>query len=409
MQERQEKPGFVKIVFDYPFDLGLPNVYFPVIVREEDLVSLIKVERREGVIIYDKGKVLRDEEVDGKRKIHLKDISSQLDPTTEVVATGKNGHPVFHYEAGRSGKTSYPWNYCEVSVVFPINDVYSAWSRRDNHEFINGMTIKLFNRLLVYYRHVSNDVHNKLQAADDDLSFYTTIYISEFTSEEQKMPTLALLLPNLIEKREFKPFPMHGASTGVPLVKASISAPLMLNGLKQEMSPEQVQAFAYGSGGAYEVHIFNEILLAALERHAMDKDYRMTITEFDTAVEMTVMYYLIYFLIREGKNRQEVLDLFDDTIKASRDLPNGYLTTRQRMKRLNELFNKYREARNMSPVDIVNSEEFRNWNNDVRKKRNAGVHRWEHFSKADAEKAFHSAQTFIRYLQKIGDEIKQPA
>jgi len=409
-QNPLERPGFVKVVFDYPFHLGLPDAYFPVAIKEEDLYALIKIEPREGAQIYDKGKVLRDEEMGGKRQIGLKDTEDPDKRTMEIVATGENNQPLFHYVAGRNGRALYPWHYCQVEVIFPVNDIYSAWSLPKNSDFIGTMTARLFNRLLVHYRHASNDVHNKLQSEDNDLSFYTTIYISEFSQSEKEQSTVLLLRPSEMEKRTFVPFPMQGDATSpeiVPLVKASVAAPLMTNAYKKEMAPEKTVTFMHGSGGMYEVKIFNEILLAGLERIAMDKDYRVAITEFDTAVEMAVMYYLITLLIKEGKTDQEISQLLDETLKSSRDLAaqgKGYLSTGQRISRLGELFDKYRAEKNLPRTSLF-SAEHATWNTEVRKKRNASVHMWQHFKKEDAEKAFHAAQSYIRFIQKIGDEI----
>ena len=405
----REHPGFIKVVFDYPFHLGLPRAYFPVRIKEEDVFGLIKIEPREGVQVYDKKKVLREDKIEGKKQIILQDIQDPDNTTMEMVGTGENGYPLFHYVAGRSGRASYPWHYCQVEVIFPVNDVYSAWLTPKNSDFIGVTTAKLFNKLLVHYRNVSNDVLNKLQAEDNDLSFYTTLYISEFSSEEKRQSTIVLLQPNKVKKRTFVPFPMQGSvasKNSVPLVKASIAAPLMTNTQKKEMEPEKIVAFIQGSGGIYDVKIFNQILLAGLERIVMDKDYRIAITEFDTAVEMAVMYYLIIFLIKGGKNNEEINDLFDETLQTSRDMgPNGYLSTRNRMTRLSEFFGNYRLAKSLKSIDIFDTDEYRNWIKDVRKKRNESVHMWEHFKKPDAEAAFYAAQKYIRFIQKIGDEL----
>lgn len=402
-------PGFIKVVFDYPYSLGVPSTFYPSAMKAENLFSLIKVETREGVQIYDKGKILRDNESDGKGVVvSEKKDSSRIN--SEIVGTALNGNPAFHHVVGRDGLSEYPWYFCEVQVLFPVNDVYSAWSNAENQEFILKTTAKLFNRFLLHYRHVSNDVHNRLLGENGDLTFYTKIYISNLSAEERGVPTLSLLSPQKIEERVFVPYPMLGDNTPqdtVPLVRAKMTSPMMNNGEKELIKPEIAALLIKGSGGVYDIKIFNEVLLSGLERFAMDDDYRVAIIEFDTAVEMAVMYYLHLLLKKEGMTQQQIEDLFDDTNEQSQDMERkrkGYLSTGSRIKRLNELNTKYLGIKNM-PLESIYGSKYNEWQSDVRKKRNASVHAWERFEKEDAEKAFIAAQKFVRHIQGIGDKL----
>ncbi len=175
---------------------------------------------------------------------------------------------------------------------------------------------------------------------------------------------------------------------------------------KDEIGKDKALIFLRSLALPANIPVFNEVLLSSMERLVMDKDARMTIVDLDTAVEMTIAHYLFGFLIEQGKTLKEVTELFDDEIDASRELgKNGYLTTMNRLARLEEFFNQKLKVVAKPPLLVKESQEYKDWNKLVRKKRNAGVHAWEQFDEASAKESFAAAQKFIRYLQKIGDEL----
>ncbi len=45
------RPGFVKIVFDYPFHIGVPDGFYPVAVGAEE-VGLVQILSKEGKIRF---------------------------------------------------------------------------------------------------------------------------------------------------------------------------------------------------------------------------------------------------------------------------------------------------------------------------------------------------------------------
>jgi ribosomal protein L3 len=98
-----------------------------------------------------------------------------------------------------------------------------------------------------------------------------------------------------------------------------------------------------------------------------------------------------------GALNMTLIDCAENTVSLVRE-------TGQRISRLRELFDKYRAEKKLPRVSLF-SAKHATWNTEVRKKRNASVHMWQHFKKADAEKAFHAAQSYIRFIEKIGDEI----
>ena len=367
-----EEPGLIKIVFDYPFHLGLPSVYVPVALDEEEHIALVKVRGREGVQIYDKTKLLRRAE---NNDVVLEDIPEAAESRNmQVVGTGENDQPAFHYVVGDFGKASYPWHYTTVEVVFSVSDVNSAWSHPKNAEFVNKMTREFFNKLLLAYRHVSGEIFNKYLSEANDLSMSRRIYISPYTEEENRVATLDLLTPAKVEARVFRPFPMRGAQStedDIPLVQANIASPLSMNAQKKEIPPEKVVELMRASANVQKVTIFNEVFLSAMERLGMDKDYRMAIIEMDTAVEMTVMHYLFRFLSKAGKKPDEIAELFDEENQAARDLrEKGYLTVTNRIRRLEDFINTERTKKGQPVLNIFSTQEFKNWKVDVRKKRN---------------------------------------
>jgi len=85
-----------------------------------------------------------------------------------------------------------------------------------------------------------------------------------------------------------------------------------------------------------------------------------------------------------------------------------YLTTNSKIRRLEENINALRPKKQLPPIKLHDTDEYKNWKALVRKKRNAGVHQWEQFGKQDAEQALNAAQKFVRLIERIGNEtLKQ--
>jgi len=415
MEETQktiiEKPGLVKIVFDYPFHIGLPDFYYPVKIDDGKEIGMIKTESREGVQILDKNQVLRkiteEEKNKGPKLVSLNKDEKRF----EIVGYGENDHPLFFYEAGEYGRAIYPWHYSRAEIIFPVNHIYATWANPENSKYIIDLSNKFFNRLLDSYRHISNDIYNKyLSSEKNDFVQYRAIYISEYTEEEKHKLIIDILKPEYLEKRKFIPYPMRGNQSlpeDFPLVQASISSPLMMNAKKPEIDGKKMINLLIGKGGLIKgPEIHNKALLTGLERLGFDKDYRMAIVEFDTAVEMCMSGYITAILLNyKNMKREEVDELFDETSQKAQNLQKngkGFLTTMSRIKRLEELFN---EISGSNSVNIKNTEEFNSWNLLTRKKRNQCVHAWKDFSKKNAEDAFIAAQKFIRYVEGTASRL----
>lgn len=414
MEETQktiiEKPGLVKIVFDYPFHLGLPDFYYPVKIDDGKEVGMIKLESRGGVQILDKNQLLRKITEEGKNKGPKLESLNKAEKRFEIVGYGENDHPLFFYEAGEYGKAIYPWFYSRVEIIFSVNHIYAVWTTPENSQYIINLSNKFFNRLLDSYRHISNDIYNKyLSSEKNDFVQYRAIYISEYTEEEKQKLIIDILKPEYLEKRKFIPYPMRGNQSSpedFPLVQASISSPLMMNAKKPKIDSQKMLNLLIGKGGLIKgPEIHNKVLLTGLERLIFDKDYRMAIVEFDTAIEMCVTGYIITILLNhKNMKREEVDELFDETNIKARDLQDnrkGFLTTMSRIKRLEELFNEV----SGSSTSINGTKEFNDWNLSTRKKRNQCVHAWRDFSKKEAEDAFIAAQKFIRYIESTAGEL----
>jgi len=404
-----EKPGFIKIIFDYPFHLGVPNALFPIRLDDDkEKIALIGITAREGMQTFDKGKLIRNQPIEGKTNLKFEDAGAET-KGMEICGFGEENQPLFWVIASKHGKSVYPWFFSEIEIIFPVNHVYAAWSDPTNSKYVNNLSVQFFNKFLLAYRNASQDVFNKYLSESDDFTSYKALYISEFTEEENKKPTAELLMPGLVKQRAFKPYPMKAdmKETDIPLIQAKICPPLMTNAKKKMIKVEQVKPLLAGGAGIFSIQIFNQILLSGMERYAMDKDYRMAILEFDTAVEMAIMFFLVTALIKLGKSDQEIDKLFDEENNEAREIQRkgqGYLTTHSKIKRLDEHFAELRKKQNFSEVNIYKSQECNDWNLLVRKKRNAVVHAWEHFGEDDCKKAFDAAQKFIRFIQKIGAE-----
>ncbi len=412
-EQEKAKPGLVKVVFDYPFHLGLPDFYYPVKLDNGAELGMIKISSREGMQILDKKRILRNKIENSKTKDpELVNITTSSSKTTDIIGSDEEGRPAFYYKAGEFGKAIYPWHYSKIEVIFPVNNIYAAWSMPENSEYVVNLSNRLFNRLLDSYRHISNDIYNKyLSGVDGDFVQYRAIYISKYSESEKQKPTIEILTQKLLEARSFIPYPMRGnesTAEDFPLVQASIVSPLMMNTRKQTINHEKVLKLLTGRGGLIKgLEIHNKILLTGLERIGFDKDYRMAIVEFDTAVDVCIASYITAMLRSHKKMSESDIDeLFDETNQKARSLQNkqkGYLTTMSRITRLEELFN---EINGGSSIDVRSSQEFSGWNLLTRKKRNQCVHAWKHFVRKDAEEAFISAQKFIRYIENIGNNLK---
>lgn len=406
-----DTPGLIKVIFDYPFDVGIMDMYFPVVFSGLENMGMVKVTRLEGVQIYDKSKILREDSSGDKKEIKKLELPDGGKIKPEIVGFGKDNNPAFHHIISERGISSYPWFYCKVEVVFCVNDIKSAWSNRENSTFINNTVMELFNKFLLVYRDATTDIYNKYLNKDVDIVLYKELYVSEFSEEEKLLPITKILNNEFLANRVFKPFfnfpsDSSGNPNPFPFVQGSISTPLKNNVRKKNIEQDKALIFLQKITVPASIPIFNQVLLSSMERLVMDNDPRMTIVDLDTAVEMTIAHYLFGFLTEEGKTIEEVVNLFDDEAETSQKLGNkGYLTTTNRLNRLEEFFNKKLVLASKPAIIFKETQEWKDWHKLVRKRRNAAVHAWEQFDDTAARESFGASQKFIRYLQKVGDEL----
>ena len=119
-----DTPGLVKIVFDYSFDIGLMDMYFPVVVTSIEDMGMVKITRLEGVQTYDKGKVLREDKSNGKKKIVKIELPDDKKDKPEIVGFEKENIPAFHHVIGEKGVSSYP-----IRSICATCLVYQEWSK----------------------------------------------------------------------------------------------------------------------------------------------------------------------------------------------------------------------------------------------------------------------------------------
>lgn len=135
------------------------------------------------------------------------------------------------------------------------------------------------------------------------------------------------------------------------------------------------------------------MLLSGLERISLSADYQAAIVDFDTAVDMTVSFYLRKFLKDDGKNDQKITDLFEDC-------KSEYSTTNKRVTQLEKSLLANKLATNKEGF-LKESNECKNWRDIARKRRNDVAHAGKEFSRKEVEENFQISQKFIIFIESF--------
>lgn len=383
--------GLIKFVFDYPFDLGvLSNHYYPVLVHSQKDVALVKINRKEGIQSFDKRYVQREKI--GKNSFLEKLSFSNKIASIKVVL--KNGG-VTQTVAGEGGHVIYPWFFSEIEIVFVVDNLFCLHNDNECDEVFDRM-YSFFNKFLSAYRQIGS-VRNRFLSVDDDFSLYTLCYTSEFTEDEQKNPAESLL-KLLKEQREFVSYPMQGnkgKKDDIPLCRGRYASVSKTDVKEPVIDSSKYESFLKCLSGP-EIRPYRKMLLSGLERISLSADYQAAIVDFDTAVDMAVSFYLRKFLKDDGKNDQEITDLFED-------YKSEYATTNKRIVQLE----KYLLA-NQLPKDkdgfLKKSNECNNWHDIARKRRNDVAHAGKTFDRKEVEESFQISQKFIIFIENLCKE-----
>ncbi|EKE11524.1 MAG: hypothetical protein ACD_15C00066G0019 [uncultured bacterium] len=379
--------GLIKFVFDYPFDLGiLTGRYYPVIFSKKD-IALVKVNRREGIQSFDKRYVQR-EKIGESPFLEKLQFSEKIASTKFVL---KNGG-VTQAVAGEGGYVIYPWFFSEIEIVFVVDDIFCLHNDNECDKALDRM-YSFFNKFLSAYRQVGS-VRNRFLSADDDFSLYTLCYISEFTENEQKNPAESLL-KILKEKREFTPYPMQGDKSekdDIPLCRGRYASVSKTDVKELTIDSSKYESFLKYLSGP-EIRPYRKILLSGLERISLNYDYQAAIIDFDTAVDMAVSFHLRKFLKDNGKNDQEITDLFED-------YKSEYSTTNKRVAQLEKSLLANKLATNEEGF-LKESNECKSWRDIARKRRNDVAHSGKEFNRKEVEESFQISQKFIIFMESL--------
>jgi hypothetical protein len=381
-------PGIVKFVFDYPFDLGvLSNRYYPVLIHSQKDVALVKINRKEGIQSFDKRYVQR-EKIGESPFLEKLQFSEKIASIKIVLKNGGITQTV----AGEGGHAIYPWFFSEIEIVFVVDNLFCLHDDNKCDEVFNRM-YSFFNKFLSAYRQIGT-VRNRFLSVDDDFSLYTLCYISGFTKDEQKKPAESLLKLSK-DQREFIPYPMQGDKSkkdDIPLCRGRYASVSKTDVKELDIDSSKYESFLKCLSGP-EIRPYRKMLLSGLERISLSSDYQAAIIDFDTAVDMAVSFHLRKFLKDNGKNNQEVTDLFED-------YKSEYSTTNRRVAQLEKSLLANKLATNKEGF-LTESNECKRWREIARKRRNDVAHSGKEFDRKEVEESFQISQKFIIFMESL--------
>lgn len=395
------KHGLLKFVFDYPYHIGVPDGEYVIRLRDGS-PGVVRIFGKEGIQSYDKSLNQRPCP-EGSEEPELIEVEGNS-KNAQIIVTTNNDAAVYTV-AGEKGKVTYPWYFSSVEVIFSVNNIYGSIATPSNQEEAYRFMREFFNKFLYSYRHASADVFTRILNKESDILLYILLYVNEFSDQEQADGSLSDVLINLekLNSREFKPYPMQGPSTSpeiIPLVSGRYSSYTSTDLKKPILSVEKIPLLKGNCVSLDEMPAYRKMLLSGLEKIALDDDYNSAIINFDTVVEMTAASIISEALKRGGKTEQEIEDLFDESIPASYQLRDqGYLTTMKRMTRLEEFINESNTQKSLSTLVMKDAQEFKDWNEKVRRKRNKIVHAGKFYGEVEAREAFTAAQKFMIFLE----------
>lgn len=349
--------GFVSLMLDIPFGIGLPNggykVYDPV-----KGIAIVQITLREGSRSFFRGVPISSPTPTTDPK---NNTSGDERPRqeynyllTSMLADGTE-KATLKINSGVDGGFTEAKYFSEMQVTFLENDLSDIDSR---DSYLLRRTTDILNPFLDKYRLLVDDY--RITHVSADRNYYLAIcYTSPLTTDELALTT-ERFFEGLRRGRTFYHTIGHGASNIIRVNSLDHLGPW------PQVTDEIDKVFATFAQSDYEMPLSYDLIMQAIRSLQIDRDPRLAIVHAATAVEVHVLHILHQLLIALGRSSVDAWNILESD--------QEYEGVNKRLKRLELHTKEYCNQNKTQYVQFVGGTLYGRWSNVVARQRNRAVH-----------------------------------
>jgi hypothetical protein len=296
-------PGFITVILDVPFGLGLPNGNYTVFDPVKG-IAIVQFALREGSRSFFRNSPIigptsfndlkrKAREFERPREEYSYLLTSRLTNGTEKAT--------LNIHCGADGGFAETKYYSEMQVTF-LDDDLSVVGGKDN--YILQRATDILNSFLDKYRLFNEDYRVGRVSADRNY-YLATCHSSPLTPTEKAL-TPTELFAGLSNERIFYHRLGHG---GANILRTNSLDHL---GPKPPITSPSLEVLARFLQADYEMPLSYDLVMQALRSQQMERDFKLAIVHAATAVEAHVLTLLHGLLIALGKSAADAWDVLEN-------------------------------------------------------------------------------------------------
>lgn len=380
--------GFVMVILDVPFGVGLPNGGF--LGRDPKYgLAAIQPVLREGSRVFFRalpiklGTSLEDlktqnQEYDAPRQDHSYCLTSALADSSEI--------PTLKIFCGVDGGFAEAKYFSEIQVTFLEEDLDVI----ESQDYLISRVAAILNPFLDKYRLLAEDY--RVGHIADDRNFYLAVCHTSPLTDDDADRNVEALLASLATGREFRNIIGQGASNVVRTNSLDFLAP------RPPISGTVLETFIGLAQSDYRLPLSYDLILQSLRALQIDRDYKIAIVHAATAVEVHALDLLLGMLLIEGKTDQQAWSLLESS---------DYEGVTKRLKQLESRTLDFAQASGTPHSQFLGTTLHQTWKGVLAHKRNRAVHAGVNaFTWAEASEAVTIAKRTIVFLDERVPQLK---
>ena len=374
-------PGFVVVILDIPFALGLPNATFTVFDPVKQL-AIVQVVSREGSRAFFRNRPIIGPtsfaELAARALEYQRPRQDYSYVATSVLPDGEQ-KATLNVHCGIDGGFAEAKYYSEVHVTFIEQDLRVI----STNEYVLGRATSILNPFLDKYRLLAEDYRVGHVAADRNY-YLAACHTSPFLPGEATL-SIEQLLQRLTVTRTF-----HSAlgQGGANILRTNS---LDYLGPHAYVGDQMLHVLAEFARTQYELPLSYDLILQALRALQIDRDAKLAIVHAATAVEVHVLHLLHRILVALGRDPAEAWRVLETD--------SQYEGISRRLNRLEAHTKDYCDREQSKPSAFVGTTLFNRWRDVLARKRNRAVHAGiDSFTWHDGAEAIGIAKEVIVFL-----------
>jgi len=391
MNPMSPTPGFLTVIVDLPFLLGLPNDTYPIHDPIKE-IALIQTIKREGSRAFFRNTPITGPTPFADLEMKAREFARLQQPYSYIITSqfpDGGQHATLNVHTGNSGGFAEAKPYTELHLTFLDNDLTKTLK---NEGGIMDRAGPLLNAFLDKYRLVSQDY--RASRVGDGKNFYlATVHTSTLQEDEREIPARELIQRLFRQPRTFHAEIGRGA---VNILGVNSATGLLPNDLDPTLLPPLRRLL----GTEYTLLLSYDLLLEAHRALQLTKDYKLAIVHAATAVEAHVLHLLYETLMLQGSTPSNALNILDND--------PDYSGMKNRLQRLDRHTKDYANGK-LPYTAFLGTTRRTDWDDRVNKPRNRAMHAgYSGFTWHDAKDSIVTATRTIIFLDNRIPALAHP-